>query len=162
MRTIAVFSCLGVAAVMACGSDNNSGPQPKTFTVPLTTANETPPCPNAGATATGTATVTIPADNSSVTVAATYSGLSGPVAAGHIHSGGTTAPGPVVLPFPASVITTSPFSVTLTAADYVAATGAPPDFATFVTALKAGGAGYVNLHTGAGLCPGGEIRGEIQ
>ena len=35
-----------------------------------------------------------------------------------------------------------------------------PDFATFVTALKAGGAAYLNVHTDA--CKPGEIRGEIQ
>lgn len=159
MKTIAVISCLGLVAVMGCGSDsNNSGAQSKTFTVPLTTANETPPCTAAAPGATGTATVTIPADNSSVTVTATFSGLSGPVTAGHIHSGTSAAPGPVVLPFSGTL--TSGFSVTLTSADYVAAAGAPPDFATFVTALKAGGAGYVNLHTTA--CGNGEIRGEVQ
>jgi hypothetical protein len=64
----------------------------------------------------------------------------------------------VVLPFSAPL--DSPFSKTLTAADYVAGTGTPPDFASFVTALKAGGAGYVNVHTGA--CKPGEIRGEVQ
>lgn len=159
MKTIAVLSCLGLAAVMGCGgSSSSSTSQSKTFTVPLTTANETPPCAGAGSAATGTATITIPADNSSVSVSASYSGLSGPAAAGHIHSGTSAAPGPVVLPFTGSL--TSPFSATLTSADYVAASGAPPDFASFVTALKAGGAGYVNFHTAA--CPGGEIRGEIQ
>jgi CHRD domain len=158
VRTIAVFSCLGLAAVMGCGSDNNSAPQSKTFTVPLSTTNETPPCANAAPGATGTATVTIPADNSSVSVAVTYSGLSGPATVAHIHSGTSAAAGPVVLPFTPPL--DSPFSQTLTAANYVAASGAPPDFATFVAALKAGGAGYVNFHTAA--CGGGEIRGEIQ
>ena len=142
---------------MACGSDN-SGNQSTTFTVPLSPTNETPPCANAAPGGSGTATVTIPADNSSVSVTATYSGLSGPATLGHIHSGTSAAAGPVVLPFSGSLA--SPFSTTLTAANYVAASGAPPDFATFVTALKAGGAGYVNFHTAA--CPGGEIRGEIQ
>jgi hypothetical protein len=102
--------------------------------------------------------VTIAADNSTVAVDVTYSGLSGPATASHIHSGTAAAPGPVVLPFSAPL--DSPFSKTLTSADYVAATGAPPDFATFVTALKAGGGGYVNVHTNA--CKPGEIRGEVQ
>ena len=145
------------SAVVACG-DDTSQPQPKVFNLSLTTAGETPPCAQAGATATGTAKVTIAADNSTVTVDVTYSGLSGPATASHIHSGNATAPGPVVLPFSAPL--DSPFSKTLTAADYTPATGAPPDFASFVTALKGGGAGYVNVHTNA--CKPGEIRGEIQ
>jgi hypothetical protein len=146
---------------MGCGSDNNSGTPPlqsKTFTVTLSATNETPPCAGAGPAATGTATVTIAADNSSVLVAATYSGLSGLATAGHIHSGSSAAAGPVVLPFTAPL--DSPFTATLTAANYLPASGAPPDFATFVAALRAGGAGYVNFHTAA--CPPGEIRGEIQ
>jgi len=147
-----------VVVAVACGSDNNSSPQSKTFNINLLTAGETPPCALAGANATGTAKVTIAADNSTVTVDVTYSGLSGPATASHIHSGTSAAPGPVVLPFSAPL--DSPFSKTLTSADYVAATGAPPDFATFVTALKAGGAGYVNVHTDA--CKPGEIRGEVQ
>jgi len=145
---------------MGCGSDNNNpGTQAQTFTVSLSPSNETPPCaPGVTSGATGSATVTIAADNSSVQVNATYSNLTGAATLGHIHSGTSAAPGPVVLPFTAPL--TSPFSATLTATNYVAATGAPPDFATFVTALRAGGAGYVNFHTAA--CPGGEIRGEIQ
>ena len=152
---------LAAAAVVACGDDNNNNnnqPQPKVFNVPLLVSGETPPCAAAGASATGNATVTIPNDNSSVMVSATYSGLSGPVTAGHIHFGGTSAAGPVVLPFGPPL--DSGFTKTLTAADYVPGTGVPPDFATFVTALKAGGAGYVNLHTDA--CKPGEIRGEVQ
>ena len=151
-------SLLAVAGVVACSDDENNGPQPTVFNVPLATANETPPCPGAGASATGNATVTVAADNSSVTVSATFSGLSGPVTAGHIHFGTTSASGPVVLPFSAPL--DSGFSRMLTSADYVAGASTPPDFASFVTAMKGGDAGYVNLHTGA--CPPGEIRGQVR
>lgn len=149
------------ALVLACSSDNSGNPdggQPTVFHVSLLTSNETPPCPDAGTAATGNATVTIPADDLSVVVDVTYSGLSGPATAAHIHSGTSAAPGPVVLPFSAPL--DSPFTKTLSAADYVAAQGAPADFATFITAFKAGGAGYVNVHTTA--CKAGEIRGEVQ
>jgi hypothetical protein len=148
-----IFSVLVLAGAVGCGSSSTPG-QAKTFTV----ANETPPCSQAGASATGAATVTISADNTSIAVNATYSGLSGPATAAHIHSGTPAASGPVVLPF--SQPLTSPFSETLTAANYVAAMGAPADFPTFVTALRAGGAGYINFHTSA--CVPGEIRAEIQ
>ncbi len=146
-----------MAMTVAC-SDDESQPQPKVFNITLSPANETPPCPDAGPNATGTAKVTIPTDNASVVVDVTYSGLSGPVTIAHIHAGTSAAPGPVVLPFSSPL--DSPFSKTLTAADYLAATGAPADFATFVTALKGGGAGYVNLHTND--CKPGEIRAEVQ
>lgn len=157
---MAVLILAVTTTLLAVGCNNEPAPQaqPKVFNVTLAPTNETPPCADAGTSATGTATVTIPTDNASVIVAVSYSGLSGPATASHIHSGTPAAAGPVVLPFSAPL--DSPFSKTLTAADYVAAAGAPPDFASFVTALKAGGAGYVNVHTAA--CKGGEIRGEIQ
>ena len=151
-------SLLAVALVVACGDDNNNQPPAKVFNIALTKAGETPPCADAGVNATGTATVSIAADNASVKVDVSYAGLSGAPTAGHIHSGGPAAPGPVVLPFGPPL--DSPFSKTLTAADYVPGTGTPPDFPSFVTALKDGGAGYVNLHTDG--CKAGEIRGEIQ
>jgi hypothetical protein len=133
-------------------------PQPTTFRVPLTPGAETPPCPSAGAGATGTATITVLADSTSIEATVTYDGLSGPVTAAHIHSGSAAAAGPVVLPFGGSL--GSPFTKTFVATDYVAASGAPADFTAFVTALKAGGAAYVNVHTAT--CKGGEIRGEVQ
>jgi hypothetical protein len=157
----ALLAVVLVPAAMAVGcSDDQPAAQPTVFNLTLLPANETPPCTGAGASATGTSKVTIPSDNASVVVEASYSGLSGPVTVGHIHSGTSAAPGPVVLPFGAPL--DSPFTKTLTSANYAspAPAGAPPDFASFVTALKAGGAGYVNLHTSA--CPGGEIRAEVQ
>jgi len=154
-RALIPLLLLSASTTVGCGKDE---PQPTVFNLTLSPANETPPCPTAGTSATGTATVTVPPDNASVIVTVSYTGLSGPVTGGHIHSGTSAAPGPVVLPF--STPLDSPFTRTLGATDYLAATGAPADFATFVTALKAGGAGYVNLHTGA--CKPGEIRAEIQ
>jgi CHRD domain-containing protein len=153
---IAVLLVAG-GIIVACSNDESQG-QSKVFNVTLLAANETPPCADAGTSATGTAKVTIPPDNGSVVVDMTYSGLSGPVTASHIHSGTAAAPGPVVLPFSAPL--DSPFSKTVTASDYIAAPGAPADFTTFVTALRAGGAGYVNLHTND--CKPGEIRAEIE
>ncbi len=154
-RALIPLLLLPAAMTVNCSNDE---PQPTVFNLTLSSANETPPCPDAGTAATGTAKVTIPTDSASVVVDVTYSGLSGPVTAGHIHAGTSAAPGPVVLPFNAPL--DSPFSKTLTAADYVVVAGAPADFPTFVTALKAGGAGYVNLHTNA--CKPGEVRAEIQ
>jgi hypothetical protein len=154
-----VLLALGVLG----GCSTVSGtPQPTAFRVPLTPSAETPPCPLAGAGTLGAAQINIPGDNASIEASVTYEGLSGPVTAAHIHFGTAAAPGPVVLSFGNSfgALGSNLFTKTFVASDYVAATGAPPDFAAFVTALKAGGAAYVNVHTAA--CKGGEIRGEIQ
>ena len=157
-RVLVPVFLVTVAIVVACSNDESS-PQPKVFSnLSMVPANETPPCTDAGVNATGTATVTIPADNASVIVEVAYAGLSSSVFMAHIHSGTPAAAGPIVLPFSAPF--DSPFTKTLTAADYTPAAGTPPDFASFVTALRAGGAGYVNLHTDA--CRPGEIRAEIQ
>jgi hypothetical protein len=151
---------LSAACFTACGSDA-SNPDAAgggtTYNITLTAAQEMTPCASAGASATGTATVTVSADNTSIAVTnVTYSGLSGAATMAHIHAGAAGANGGVVLAFPTI---TSPFSKTFTAADYTVATGAPADFAAFVTSLKAGGA-YINIHTAA--CAGGEIRGQIK
>jgi CHRD domain len=157
-RVLVPVFLMTVAIVVACSNDEST-PQAKVFSnLTMSPANETPPCTDAGVNAVGTATVTVPPDNASVVVNVTYSGLSTPVFMAHIHSGTPAAAGPIVLPFTAPF--DSPFTKTLTANDYTPAAGTPADFASFVTALKSGGAGYVNLHTDA--CRPGEIRAEIQ
>ena len=142
------------AATEKAASAAEKPPGVKTFA--LTPGEEVPACAAAAAGAQGGGSVTLSPDESSLTATVNYSGLSGPLTAAHIHAGKTGAAGPVVLPISGDL--TSPFSKTFTAADYVAAPNAPPDFASFVQALKSGGA-YVNLHTAA--CKPGEIRGQI-
>jgi hypothetical protein len=137
---VALFALPGLA--LAAGG---------TFTAKLSGASEVPAV---NTTATGSATVTISADESSITYNVSYSGLSGPVVAGHIHLGAAGANGGVMLPF---VVGPSPFSGTLTAAD-LKATGDVTTFAQAVAAIKAGNT-YVNLHTAANQ--GGEIRGQL-
>ncbi len=161
MMRLRSLSLLALGMLGGCATVSGA-PQPVAFRVALTPGAETPPCPSAGAGTLGAAQINIPAEGTSVQASVTYEGLSGPVTAAHIHYGSATAPGPVVLSFgdalgsPGSHI----FAKTFVAADYIAAPGAPADFAAFVTLLKAGGAAYVNVHTAA--CKSGEIRGEIQ
>jgi hypothetical protein len=164
MESTRLLALLGLSTLIACATEKAAtekaapAPQTRTFTVPLTTGAEVPPCASAGANASGMANITVASDDSSISVTVSYTGLSGEPTAAHLHAGPASAAGPVVLPFSGSLAT--PFSKTFTAADYLAAPGAPPDFGSFVTALKAGGAAYVNVHTAA--CKPGEIRGEIQ
>jgi hypothetical protein len=158
MRTARILFVVGGAALWGCATEKPAGPQQKTYDVTLSKAAEATLCAAAGANAAGAATVTLAADDSTISVTVTYSGLSGDVTASHIHAGAPGANGPVVLPFSAPL--TSPFSKVFNAADYTAASGAPPNFAAFVAGLRAGGGGYINVHTAA--CKPGEIRGDIK
>ena len=84
-----------------------------------------------------------------------YTGLSGDLAAAHIHCGPAGVAAGVMLPFAHGP---SPFSGTLTQADFVAC-GSVTTFAGALQAIRDGNA-YVNLHTAAN--PGGEIRGQLK
>jgi hypothetical protein len=118
---------------------------------PMTGAQENPAVATAGS---GHGTAVVSADGSTVTYLITYSGLSGPVNASHIHTGAAGSNGGVILPITPGP---SPMTGTLTAANFTAS-GPVTTFAQAVAAIRAGTA-YFNLHTTAN--PGGEIRGQI-
>lgn len=124
------------------------------FTASLSGDQEVPPVTT---TASGTATVNIITDSevTEINYEVTYSGLSGPLAASHIHCGPPGVAAGIMLPF---VIGPSPFSGTLTEADF-AACGSVTTFAGALDAIRAGNT-YVNLHTA--LNPPGEIRGQLK
>jgi len=108
----------------------------------LTGAQEVPPV-----TTTGTGTVDSTFDKSTnvLTWTVTYSGLSGPATAGHIH--GPAAAGAnagVLIPFTGDISSPIKGKATLTAAQ--------------VADLTAGRL-YVNLHTAKH--PGGEVRAQL-
>ena len=134
---------LAAAAAFAfagCGmmkSDSMGG----AMTVPLSASNEVPPNPSSGS---GTAKVEL--DGSVVKWNISYSGLTGPVTAGHFHGpapAGSNAG--VVVPFAGPLASPIIGSATLTPAQ--------------LDQLKAG-MWYINLHTAAN--PGGEIRGQVK
>jgi len=162
MPSTRMLFLLSLTALMGCATEKSAAEKPPAANPPaiknfgLTTTDEVPPCAAAGPGAQGTANVTLSPDESSLTATVNYSGLSGPVTVAHIHAGKAGVAGPVVLPFSGDLA--SPINKTFTAADYVAAPSAPPDFPSFVQSLKSGGA-YLNVHTAA--CKPGEIRGQI-
>lgn len=133
----------------------------------LTGFQETPPNLT---DATGTFTATV--QGTSLTYRLTYSGLSAPVIAAHIHFGQTGVAGGISIflcgtaasPGPAGTPTcpqAGTVSRTVTAADVIGPTGqgvAAGDFAGVLRFIQAGEA-YANVHTTAH--PGGEIRGQI-
>ena len=152
---------VGMAFLMlfsACGDDDDDGGG-TSFDVTLTTAAEVPVCVDAAANATGTAKITVSEDNATITVNLTFSGLSAAATNAHVHYGAVGVAGGVIFPLGANPV--SPVNKSFTAADYPnpPPEGAPADFATFVTDLKAGKA-YINVHTAA--CGPGEIRAQIQ
>lgn len=108
----------------------------------LTGAQEVPPVTTSGS---GTVDSTFDKSTNTLTWTITYSGLSGPVTAGHIH--GPAAAGAnagVVIPFTGDLSSPIKGKATLTAAQ--------------VADLTAGRY-YVNLHTAKH--PGGEIRAQL-
>ncbi len=114
----------------------------RTFKATLNGASEVPPTTSAG---TGTAMATLNTATRRLSWDVTYSGLSGPAKAAHIH--GPAAPGknaPVVVPFTGTLASPIKGSKVLTAAQ--------------VSSLEAGD-DYVNIHTAQH--PAGEIRGQL-
>ncbi len=108
----------------------------------LTGAQEVPPVTTGG---TGTVDTTFDKSTNVLSWTVTYSGLSGPVTAGHFH--GPAMPGAnagVVVPFTGDMASPIRGKATLTAAQ--------------VADLTAG-RWYANLHTAKH--PGGEIRGQV-
>lgn len=127
------------------------GADPAARSATLDGASEVPPVVTA---ATGSGWVAISSDDTTITYHVEYGGLSGALAAAHIHTGAPGVAGGVIFPLAAGP---SPMDGTLTSADFTAS-GAITTFAEAISAIKAG-ATYFNLHTAAN--PGGEIRGDL-
>lgn len=142
VRTVAVTSVLA-ATLAACGQLGLSSGKIDTYTATMSGAQEVPPVSTSGA---GAAEVQLNKDTRQLTWKVTYSGLTGPAVAGHIH--GPAAAGQnagVLVPF------TNVGSQPITGQATIT-----PQQASDLAAGK----WYVNIHTPAH--PGGEIRGQLQ
>lgn len=111
----------------------------------LTGAEEVPATTS---TATGIFRLTYSPGHSKGQYTATYTGLSGPATAAHIHNAKSGVSGPVVAPLMTGLPNTYVGDLDFTAL--------PADF---LSKLKDGSL-YVNIHTAAN--PGGEIRGQLR
>ncbi len=141
-RSILTY-CLGGAGAALLAFTSRSQAAPTTFKATLNGASEVPPNTTAG---TGAATITL--DGTKITWNVTFSGLTGPATAAHIHGpapAGKNA-GVMIWLSEKGKPATSPItgSGTLTDAQ--------------VADLNNGQC-YVNVHTAAN--PGGEIRGQL-
>lgn len=139
MRDLRIFFPILLAVALIAGGVQA---ETKSFKATLDGASEVPPTTGSG---TGSATATLDTATGTLTWDVTYSGLSGPAMAAHIHGPAEAGKNAgVVVPFGKDVASPIKGSKTLTAPE--------------VTDLEAGKY-YVNIHTAANK--GGEIRGQL-
>ncbi len=138
---LAAFATPGIA--LAAGDQ---------FSAELTTEAEVPP--PEGSEGSGSATATINEDDS-IDYEVSFEDLTGPPVAAHIHFGAVGVAGPVILTLAQG---DSPFSGTLTEADFTPAEGGPQSYEEAVEAIR-DGMTYVNVHTE--MNAPGEIRGQL-
>lgn len=128
------------------------------FAAELTVEDEVPaPTVPDGYAGEGNAVIMIHDDETSMTYDVHFSGLTGPLAAAHIHWGAPGEAGPPIFGLTGTG-TTSPLTGTLTEADFMPAAGGPQTVAEAIAEIRAGNA-YVNLHTEAN--EEGELRGQL-
>ena len=146
MNKTLLLALTGLALASACKKNDDNTPATMQVTGSLSAANEVPAVSAPGAT--GTFTGSYNPSNMVLTYAVTYSGLTGPATAGHLHYGDTkhktAAP---TVPFsnvPSATSGTFNGTATLTSMQ--------------ADSLKAGKL-YANIHTSANS--GGEIRANL-
>ena|SRR5579864_1861246 len=144
LLTIAIF---GIVSVLAVASFATAGkakkPTTETFTAVLNIGQEVPHPTGTKLGASGTFTATV--SGTTLSWKLTFSHLSGPATASHVHSGLKGKSGPVLIPLCGPCTSPASGTATVTAGQ--------------VTDMAAG-KDYVNVHTTKN--PNGEIRGQIK
>lgn len=153
---LAVVATIATGVAAACSSDTVTGPKTVAYNASLSASNErnadgTPK--TIASTATGTAQLSLLGDTLSYVV--TVAGLSGPAVAAHIHVGGASQNGAVIVPF----TITSGVSTGTLATNHVVITTLTAITADSLRVLLNNGNAYVNVHTAAN--PAGEMRGQV-
>lgn len=158
LSTGAVVLAVALAAtggMLACSSDDPTGPQQSvTYVAQLSGTNEVPAIPGG---ASGTATFTL--DGKSLSYRVTVSGLSGNVAASHIHVGGAGVNGNIIVPFSAAQVRTGEVASGIIDLTLPISNGQTTITGDSLLFLLDRGLAYTNVHTPAHA--GGEIRGQI-
>lgn len=136
---------LGGAGVALLGLTSRSKAATTTFKATLNATSEVPPNQSP---ATGAATVTLDSATNSITWSGTFSGLTGPATAAHIH-------GPAPVGKNAGVILWISTKGSAFNSPFEGKGQLTPEQAADLMA----GNYYVNIHTAAN--PGGEVRGQL-
>ncbi|HVA85200.1 MAG TPA: CHRD domain-containing protein [Candidatus Saccharimonadales bacterium] len=146
-----LFVILAGLALFSLAPVTVSGASDQVFSGTLSGAAEVPPV---NTTAGGTAYVFIDPAGTEIKYAVSYTGLSGPVIAAHIHYGPPGVSGQIMFPLIAGPST---MFGSLTAANFQA-TSSAPTWEAALAAIRAGNS-YLNLHTAAH--PQGEVRAQL-
>jgi hypothetical protein len=135
----------GTGGTNATGVGGTGGANLAVYNMTLTGTQEVPTNSSA---ATGTVKVVLNKTNGNVTVTGTFSGLSSPATAAHIHGPAAVgAPGAIIVP------------LTVTSSQSGTVTGSGTMDTTHMSDML-GGMTYVNIHST--MFPDGEIRAQIQ
>jgi hypothetical protein len=147
VKKFAPIIALGAAALVvsgvATGATHTKSATKMTFTAVLNVGQEKPVPKGTKSGAAGKFTATV--SGTTVTWRLTFSHLTGPATAAHIHAGKKGVPGAVIVPLCAPCTSPASGTGTVTAAQ--------------LSEMKSGGT-YVNVHTDKNK--GGEIRGQIR
>jgi hypothetical protein len=145
-KKFAPIAALGIAALALTGvaaGSTHAKPAKTTFTAVLNAGQEKPVPKGAKSGAAGKFTATV--SGTSVKWTLTFSHLTGPATAAHIHAGKKGVPGSVIVPLCGPCTSPASGTGTITNAQ--------------LSQMKAGTT-YVNVHTAKNA--GGEIRGQIR
>jgi hypothetical protein len=140
---------LGGAGAAFLGLTSRSRAAGANYKATMDAKSEVPPNQSP---ATGTATVTYDESTKTITWQGSFTGLSGPATAAHIHGPAEAGKNAgVIVPLSQNgVAFASPFQGSVKLAD---------DKAAALASALAAGQAYVNIHTAAN--PGGEVRGQL-
>jgi len=154
VRLIASAAILAAAGgFIAC--NDSTGPSGTTYIATLTGANERP-TPNTS-TATGTATYVLSGNLLSYTIV--VSGLTVPASAAHLHVGGPSVVGPVLVPYTVSATQTGTITTGTIDLTFPVVSGNSSVPGDSIKVLLNNGNAYANVHNS--IYPGGEVRGQI-
>lgn len=156
MRRLFIASTALVTAgsvFVACS--DSTGVSSTTFIAAMNGANERPN-PNTSA-ATGTATYILTGNSLSYTIV--VNGLTTPASGAHLHLGGPTVAGPIVVPYTVSATQTGTVTSGTIDLTFPIVSGSSSITGDSLKVLLNNGNAYANVHNAS--FPGGEVRGQV-